>query len=265
MAKTSYSTIATRPEELTVCSALESGDYTKLYADRVVNILENISDRNLRDKVRQTLGSFEERDGRLAQSSPYRLVVLNEILPKGKVLVARPRLEAAKVNDPNFMSGFYVDCGLNLVSGEEGYKINPVQAQVLANDLEHVGVNLTNPKLVPYKILQCQADANSSSGLVFRLNEQGKDTAKASILKTQDFNWDYFPSQSGLFRAFLYWSGNWGADVDGLADSNDGGRVVVETSGEASAKNFDGLRKQTDALLARQRQERDDLIKRLQA
>lgn len=265
MAKTNYSAIATRPDELTLCTAIETGDYPKLYADRVDSILRAISDESLRERAKQTLGSFEGRDGRLAQSSPYRLAVLNEILPKGKVLVARPRLQIAKENDPNFMTGFYVDFGLNLVSGEEGYKVNPVQADILAKDLTQVGINLTNPKLIPYSILRYQADPNSPSGLVFKLFEEGKDTAQKFILNTNDFNWSFSPSVNGLFRAYLDGVGDWGADEGGLAYPIGNGRVVVETTGEASAKNFDGLRKQTDALLTRQRQEREDLIKKLQA
>ena len=264
MAKISYSACAIRPEEVPVCEALESGDYPQLYSERVKSILGTITDEGLREKIKQTLGLFEERDGRLAQSSPYRLVVLQDILTKGKVLVARPRLQVAKEGNPEFMSGFYVDFGLNLVSGEEGYKVNPLQAEELAKDLKQVGINLITPKLIPYRVLTHSVDKNSQSGLVFKLSEQGKDNVEL-ILNTGDFKWNYLPSRNGLFRACLYRNGDWIANGDSLQYSIDNGRVVVETTGEASAKNFKELQDQTIALLDRQKRERQDLIARLQA
>ncbi len=268
MAKNIYSACATRPEEVVTCAALDAGNYPQLYSERVKSILGTIKYEGLREKVKQTLGSFEERDGEdekvLAQSSPYRLVVLQDILPKGKILVARPRLEIAKLNNPDFMYGFYVDCGLNLV-GEAGYQVNSFQAEELTKDLRQVGINLTNPKLTPYSILTYSVDGNSPSGLVFKLSEQGKDNAKSLILNAGDFNWDYFPSNNGLFRACLGRGGYWGADDDGLRNSNDYGRVVVETTGEAMQKNFEGLQRETTELLVRQQKERQDLIARLQA
>jgi hypothetical protein len=265
MAKTNYTALAIRPEEVITCSALESGNYLELYAEKVEGILRNIKDDGLRKKVESTLGSFEERDGKLAQSSPYRLVVLQSILPKGKVLAARPRLQIAKQNDSNFMSGFYVDCGLNLVSGEDGYQVNPVQAEALAGDLKSVGIDLANPKLIPFNALTYHINTDSPSGLVFQLSENGKDNAGNLVLNTSDFNWNYLPSRNGLFRAGLDWDGCWYASDGSLAGSNDNGRVVVETNGEAIAKNFEELKIQAEELLKRQRQERDSLVKRLQA
>jgi len=268
MSKTSYSACAIRPEEVPVCTALKAGNYPQLYSERVKSILETVNDGGLREKVRQTLGSFEERDGYLAQSSPYRLVALqgsdkDSLLQKGNVLVARPRLQIAKQNNPDFMSGFYVDFGLNLV-GETGYPVNPVQAEALAKDLRNVGIVLTTPKLVPYSSLMLDINGESPSGLVFKLSEQGRDSAKHSILNTQDFDWNYMPSSNGLFRAYLNWLG-WVAGVDGLADSYGDGRVVVETTGEAMQKNFKGLEREATELFDRQRQERDSLISRLKA
>lgn len=265
MAKTNYFVPAMKPEEIIGCMPLEAGNYPRLYSEKVKSILGTIKDEGLRKKVESTLGGFEERDGKLAQSSPYRLVVLNEILPKGKVLVARPRLQAAKEGKPDFMSGFYVDFGLNLVSGEQGYQVNPVQAEVLAKDLREVGIDLTTPKLIPYNVLMRDVNSESPSGLVFKLSEQGGDNAKALVLNTLDFNWNYPPSNNGLFRAFLGRDGYWLAFDGGLAGSNDDGRVVVETTGEASALEFEALKQQTKQLLDRQQKERQDLIKRLQA
>ena len=264
MAKPSYSAVATRPEEVRMCVDLESGNYKELYSEKVKSILGNVTDEGLRKKVELTLDGFEERDGRLAQSSPYRLVVLNEILPKGKVLVARPRLQVAKENNPSFMSGFYVDIGLNLV-GEQGYQVNPVQAKALAENLQGIGMDLTSPKLIPYSALTYMVDEKSPSGLVLVLSEQGRDLAKSQVLNTQDFNWNYSPSNNGLFGACLYRGGVWDAgDVD-LADSSDLGRVVVETTGEAAQKNFEELQRQATELLTRQQKERADLIARLRA
>ena len=263
MVKTSYTACATRPEEIVVCTALNTGNYAQEYAERVSKILADIKDDSLREKVRQTLGEFQDRDGLLAQSSPYRLVGLQGILPKGKVLVARPRLQTAKENNPGFMAGFYVDCGLNLVPSEKEYKVNPVQAKALAGDLRKVGVSLDNAKLIPYNILIPQVNENSSSGLVFRLSEEGRDTAKNLVLNTSDFKWNFTPSNSGLFRAFLYWGGDWGAGGGNLAYSDEGGRVVVETTGEAGSREFESLKAQATSLIEEQRQERESLAKKL--
>ncbi len=263
MVKTSYLAYALKPEEIRVCKALDAGNYPQLYTERVNQILGDIKVSELKERVKRTLGSFEERDGKLAQSSPYGLIVLKDILPKGEVPVARSRLQTAKSNDPNFMSGFYIDCGLNLITGEEGYQANSAQASAIADDLTSVGINLTNPKLIPYSILTHAVDGNSPSGLVFELSEKGKDLAKINILNTLDFNWNYLPSRNGLFRAYLDRDGGWGAADEYLVSSNDNGRVVVETTGEASKKNFKDLQDQTVNLLDRQRKEREDLIARL--
>jgi hypothetical protein len=265
MAKPNYTACATRPQDVVMCSALESGNYLDLYSEKVKGILGNISDDGLRKRVESTLGIFEERDGRLAQSSPYRLVVLNEILPKDKVLVARPRLQIAKESKPNFMSGFYVDCGLNLASGEQGYQVNQVQAEALAENLGVIGIDLRSPKLVSMNVLTYEVNPKSPNGLVFRLSEQGKDTGRKHILNTLDYKWDYLPSNNGLFRACLLSDGYWDADDVDLAYSNDSGWVVVETTGEASALEFEALKQQSEQLLKRQQKERTDLIKRLQA
>ena len=265
MTKTSYTACATRPEDIVVCTALDTGNYPERYSERVSEILGNIKDESLRKTVKTTLGTFEsESDGKLAQSSPYRLVALQQLLPKGNVLVARSRLQIAKQNNPDFMSGFYVDCGLNLVSGGE-YRVNPFLAEKLAGDLKKVGIDLKDAKLIPYNVLTLQADTNSPSGLVFKLSEEGKDRAKDLILNTSDFKWDCSPSSNGLFRAYLDRYGYWDSYGVGLADSSGNGRVVVEKTGEASRADFDALTKEAQSLLERQKQERENLVRKLSA
>ncbi len=265
MAKINYTACAMRPEEVVVCSALDAGDYPQLYSEKVKSILETISEDGLRKKVESTLGIFESgTDGKLAQSSPYRLVVLQEILPKEKVLVIMLRLQAAKNNGLN-LPGFYVDCGLNLATSEEGYQVNPVQAEVLAKDLRAVGIELTTPKLIPYSALMREVNAESSNGLVFKLSEQGKANAKSLILNTGDFSWNYLPTNNGLFRACLDRVWLWNAGGGDLLYSNVSGRVVVETTGEASALEYNALKQQSEELLVKQQEERQDLIARLQA
>jgi len=266
MTKTSYTSCATKPEEVVICSALDAGNYPAEYSERISKILKYIPDENLRAKVKQTLGEFGTgADGKLAQSSPYKLVVLQEIIPKGKVLVARPRLQIAKENNPDFMSGFYVDCDLNLVSAQDGYKMNPVPAKELAEDLKSVGIDLESAKLIPYHILTHEINENSPSGLVFKLSKEGKDTAKKLVLNTNDFNWRYNPSNSGLFRAYLDADGDWDAGDGDLANSNDDGRVVVETTGGAGSRELEDLKREAENLYNRQRKERGLLVTKLLA
>src|SRR3989344_437171 len=222
MVKTNYTALAMRPEEIVVCTALDAGNYPAEYLERVNKILENINDGKHREQVRSTLGAFQSgNDRKLAQSSPYRLVVLQEILPEGKVIAFRPKIQTAKEGDDNFMSGFYVDFGLNLVSSPNGYSVNKFVAEALASDLKEVGIDLKDAKLIPYRVLTKEVSKESPSGLVFRLSSQGKDIAKKDILNTGDFKWNYQPSSSGLFRAYLYSFGNWYAGDGGLGDSND--------------------------------------------
>lgn len=263
MGKTSYTACATKPEEIVMCSALDVGNYPEEYDERVKNILVGIND-DIEQKVKNTLGGFGTgNNGKLSQSSPYRLVVLQEILPNDKVLVSRPRLQTARENDPNFMSGFYVDCGLNLVTSENIYQKNKVPAEILAEDLKRVGINLETGKLIPYNILTYEVDGDSPSGLVFKLSEKGKDIAKSLILNTDDFRWDHKPSGSGLFRAFLYMDGYWDADSEYLADSFGVGRVVTEITSEAGSREFETLVKQAEEMFERQQQERLSLIEKL--
>ena len=264
MAKTSYIASAMKPEEVPVCTALDVGSYPLQYLEKVKSILGDIKSEELKRRVENTLGSFESgADGKLAQSSPYKLVVLQEILPKGKVIAFRPRLQIAKKGDPNFMNGFYVDFGLNLVSSSEDYKVNQIPSEALASDLKQTGIDLKDAKLIPYWALTKEVVEGSSTGLVFRLSNEGKDIAKDIILNTSDFEWNYQPSNSGLFRAYLNSSGNWYASDGNLADSDDCGRVVVETTGEASASQFEVLRKKSEELFARQTVERKNLADKL--
>jgi len=240
MANISYSAVATRPEEIVSCTALDAGDYPERYAEKVKVIVDSITDISLKEKVKQTLGLFEKGSaGNLVQSSPYRLVVLQEFLPKGKVLASMPRLRIAKENDQNFMRGFYVDGGLNLVPYNKGNEaINAIQAGKLEADLRKVGIKRENARLIPYNVLTLEFDGKSSSGLVFRLLEEGKDIAKQAILNTKDFKWNYSPNQGGLFRAYLDGDSNGYCGNRNLDSSNWIGGVVVESALGTSQKNL---------------------------
>ena len=239
MANISYSAVATRPEEIVSCTALDAGDYPERYAEKVKVIVDGIRDGSLKEKVKQTLGLFEKGSaGNLVQSSPYRLVVLQEFLPKGKVLASMPRLRIAKENDQNFMRGFYVDGGLNLVPCNKGNEaINAIQAGKLEADLRNVGIKTEDDaRLIPYHVLTLEFDGKYQSGLVFRLSEKGRDIAKQAILNTKDFKWNYSPNHGGLFRAYLYYGSDWDCDDRNLDYSSRIGGVVVE-SAEGAAKN----------------------------
>jgi len=173
--------------------------------------------------------NFGESNMQLTGSSPEMLVKLvnSGLLPKNARLVERKDLEAVVKRANNFFSGFYVDCQLNLDSRDSNYKINPVYAEALANDLKKVGINLKYAKLIPYNILTD----------VFRLSEKGKDIAKSCVQNTNDFKWDCMPSSSGLFRACLCRDGDWGARGEGLAYSDSDSMVVV-VSGKATSQKI---------------------------
>jgi len=172
---------------------------------------------------------FSESGRQLTGSSPKMLVKLvnSGLLPKDARIAMRKDLEKAIKRANAFLSGNYVDFGLNLDSRSDQYQFNPVYAKALAEDLKAVGIDLKDAKLIPYDILTDE----------FRLSEKGKDTAKKFILNTKDFKWNYEPSTSGLFGAGLDGDGDWDCRDVSLAGSDPGGRVVVIT-GEASSQNF---------------------------
>lgn len=265
MAKTVYTACGMRPEEVVICDALDAADYPEKYSTSVEGILRGISDISFKERVKATLGSFEKgNDGKLAQSSPFRLITLQQLLPQGKILVARPALQAVKQNNSEFMSRYYVECGLNLVPPDQSndYQTNSFLARELTDDLREAGVDLSVAKLIPYSILTHGVNADSPTGLVFKLSEQGRNTAKQAVLNTSDFQWNYSPSSRGLFRACLGADGSWNGDGS-MVDSNAYGRVVVETTSEAGSRELETLRKQAESMYQRQREEKESLAKRL--
>ena len=233
---TSYSAVATKPEEIISCNALDAGDFPERYAERVEAITTGIKDSFLRETVRQGLGYFKKSNaGKLIQSSPYRLVVLQQLLPEEKRLATMERLRIAR-GDPDFMRGFYVDGGLNLVPCTDASEaVNAFQAGKLESDLRKAGVKTDDSILVPYHILTLEVDENSPSGLVLRLSKEGKDVVKKEVRNTADFEWDYFPNQGGLFGAYLGSGVRWNGG-GGLGGSNGDGGVVVESAKGTSPK-----------------------------
>jgi len=259
MAKTTYSACAMKAKEVPFCEALAGADYPEQYAERVESFLGTIRDEEVREKARNTLSSFKiGTDRMLAQSNPYMLTILQKFLPQGQQLVARPRLEIAKQKDSNFVAGFYIDDGLNLTEQGKGYQVNKFLAQKLASDLKKAGIDVEKARLIPYNVLDLGTSQKSSDGLVFKLSKEGKDTAKTQVLNTGDFNWDYLPNTTGLFRAYLGRYGNWDAGGD-LPDSGGNGRVVVETTSEAGSREIERLKQETQELMGRQKDERDSL------
>jgi len=240
---TSYSAVAAKPEEIVSCTALEAGDFPEKYVEKVRVISEGTNDDSLKEKLRQTLGCFEKGSaGNLIQSSPYRLVVLQQLLPEGKRLATMQRLRIARGNDYNFMAGFYVDGGLNLVPYTNANEaINVFQAGKLKTDLRKAGIKTNSARLVPYHVLTAEVDEKSPSGLVFRLSKEGKSLAKDAVRNTADFTWNCEPTQGGLFRAYLHSDGDWYCDDGNLDNSDRSGGVVVESAEGTSPKNLDSF------------------------
>jgi hypothetical protein len=234
---TSYSAVATKPEEIISCDALDAGDFPERYAKRVEAIATSVKDSYLREKVRLNLGYFEMSNaGKLIQSSPYRLVVLQQLLPEEKRLATMERLRIAR-GDPDFMRGFYIDGGLNLVPCTYANEaVNAFQAGKLEADLRKAGVKTDDSILVSYHILTLKVDEKSPSGLVLRLSKEGRDVIKEGVRNTSDFEWDYSPNQGGLFSACLYDDDLWGCGVRNLDYSFRSGGVVVESAKGTSPK-----------------------------
>lgn len=235
------------PGEAPNCFALPAGDLPKRYQEAVDNfIIDQKVPETEQAKVRAVLGNFESGEAEnLVQSSPYRLVLLQAILPPHQTLIARPRLESAKRKDNAFMLNLYVDYGLNLDLTRGEPEINASQAIALREDLQQVGIDATKARLLPYHVLEPQF--NQNSGLVFRLSEQGKALAKIAVLNTKDFKWHYSPNQSGLFWAYLNGDGDWGCSGRNLEFSDRVGGVVVESAG-GTAQNLTALAERQKAI-----------------
>ncbi len=189
--------------------------------------------------------NFGESDMQLTGSSPEMLVKLvnSGLLPKDARIATRKDLELVLKRVEGVLREKHVDLALNLDSRDDKYTINHACAIALAEDLKSVGIDLGSAKLIPYDILTKK----------FRLSEKGKDTAKKLILNTADFEWDFEPSNSGLFGACLDRVGDWYARREGFRRS-DSDCMVVVISGEASSQKF------LDMYASRFKKDRDKAI-----
>jgi hypothetical protein len=114
----------------------------------------------------------------------------------------------------------YVETGLALIPGEEGYSMNKDLAEILAADFGKKGIEIREGRVPNFS--QLRLIPNQETGLAFKLNETAE---KDKILNLRDYKWDYV-GKNGLFRAYLNVNGYWNADDDNLADSGNDGRVV---------------------------------------
>ena len=90
-----------------------------------------------------------------------------------------------------------------------------------------MGVDLKEPKLIPFCILRLEVCESSPTGLVFRIQDNAD---KRKVHPTNPFSWSDSGDnlRQGLYRAFQI-KGKWYRNDMNLSGSSKQGMVVVET------------------------------------
>jgi len=115
----------------------------------------------------------------------------------------------------NPFGNVYIDFGVQ-VNGSP--QINSIQAKLLMDEFNKRGVNI-GEGIVP-NFTQLRLVADQEVGLAYKLADDVKEVAPVSAYPFYD------AGRSGLFRAYLNRNGNWNANDDNLANSNDNGRMA---------------------------------------
>jgi hypothetical protein len=183
-------------------------------------------------------------------SNPFAVVLANQILrQEGLRTSTQADLEKALRIKALELRGTYEDTGLVLRSEDEP---NTYLAKDLMNQVKARNKKQELPVMIPLTGLELRADSNSPHSLAFNLLE-GAEIIYAPILnKLGNFNSEdideitglpkqtgqgnrtLYTRDSGLSRLYLYRYLYLNSNYDYLADSGDGGRVVV-VSGEATS------------------------------
>jgi len=206
----------------------------KEQAQALIEGIKGLGSTNFKQRAERALlhpERFFTEGGRFYGASPFMLPLLHQAtsLP----IIDRPGFEIALANNPDYAKEVLVDCGLNLASRQGP---NPYEAEVLADELNRVGIDLAEPRLVPPDCLKVVPDANAEHGLVFKLSEQGRDTAKQRVLNTNDFHWDFTGNQKGLLGAFRSVVGYWTCGSRVRVKSHGSWRVCAKINSKVGSK-----------------------------
>lgn len=212
------------------------------------------------------LNVLEYKDGVVIGSNPFAVTLVNQIVSQERLRTATPSdlEEILRFNRPDLdLRNYYEDSALVLRPGDGP---NPYLAVNLASQIRSRNPNFQFPVMIPLSSLELVKDPDSSYGLSFKLREdaqviyapqldhknEGKRFNETDEKGLPIFNKDgtriLYTRQDGISRLSLRGDLDLDSDDDGLAYSDEPGRVVVVRGG-ASQKNL-------DAYVARLREER---------
>ncbi len=228
----------------------EANESASVLYDSIIRAY-NESIQGYNPALKKYLGRYGQSDGMLTGSSPLMQVNLQDsgLLPEDARIITRSELETAIPRSDQFLRGVYTDFGIALLTPGDSYTPNDLPAKILAEQLEHRGINLGKGKLINLVALSLQEDQNSKYGAVFRLNDGANED---NILDVGNFKWHSLRNE-GLSCAVFDRSRGWVAYYWNLGDSGSDGRVVV-VSGETTSPKI------LDDYLTSFRQERDEEI-----
>ncbi|MFH1311045.1 MAG: hypothetical protein ABIH65_01425 [Nanoarchaeota archaeon] len=205
-------------------------------------------------KNANALNVLSYTDGIVKESNPFVVVLANQILKQEGLRTANQAdLERVLKTNAFNLRGTYEDTGLVLRT--EGNP-NEYLAKNLAEQVKARGKKAgETPILISLNELEIVNDSNSPKGLVFKLTDEAEliyapilngknnqksfsETGKYGLPeKLGDGNRTLYTRDSGLSRLYLGRGLSLISNDGGLADSGDGGRVVV-VSGEATSQKI---------------------------
>ncbi len=205
------------------------------------------------EKARKTLGVLSYSNEIIKGSNPFAVVELG----KAQRLSTPSELELAVSINPEFFRGIYEDIALVLRTNGDSYVPNDYLAKHLAEQIKkRKGILPTqeSPFRISLKGLSLKEDENSSYGLVFLIGDETEiiqipefaysnhrkrfsETDERGVpIFNDNGNRTFYARIQGVSGLCL------GRDLDldsyneGLAYSNDGGRVVVVNDAEGVSK-----------------------------
>lgn len=210
--------------------------------------------KSYKEKARKTLGVLSYSNGVVKGSNPFAVVELGKSLR----LVTPSELELAVSINSDFFKGTYEDIGLVLRSEGDSYKPNDYIAKDLAEQIKkRIGkIGANNPTRISLKGLSLKEDVNSEYGLSFVIGDDAEIIAVPEFAYTNDGrrfsrtdergvpifedngSRTFYAREQGVSRLFLRRSLGLSSGDEGLAYSNDSGRVVVVDDAEGVSQNF---------------------------
>jgi len=219
--------------------------------------LEGDFGREINEQVQGKYGKFEAiskikyADNIIKGSNPFYVIAVNKFLPKGFATAAPEDLEKIIELNALQLKEQYEDSALVLRTEENpnAYLARDLMAQIKARN-----PNAKMPAMIPLSELELIADANSPHQLAFKLKDNSeiiytpelavennqkkfsKTNEKGMPIFDNNGNRTIYTCKSGLSRLCLGRLLDLDSGDEGLAYSDDDGRVVVVSAEGASQK-----------------------------